>query len=258
MSSRTAEKSIALVIGGASGIGLEYVRYFAQRGINVIVVHPLDVKVNDAYLGVSSSYGVAIECLALDLSIKASLLQLRSYLEGQRIAYYVNNVMETWMTEQTSQNRLEASRFMDLHMNATVSISLFLLKLMLERNEGSIIQLSPETGRIADAQSGMVFSSAKSFVRQFARGLSSELKDTKIRVQVVIVGAYDDGEKHQAFSSHKLSTFRRLIPVSELVARAMKDLEDKVLVSTPCVQRSFFKKSIAISEHADQRMGKIS
>ncbi|NLT12033.1 MAG: SDR family oxidoreductase [Clostridiaceae bacterium] len=257
MSNCINEKVSALVVDGSSGVGLEYVRYFAQRGINVVVVHPLDAKIDDAYLEISSSHGVEIDGLALDLSSKASLLQLRSHLDGLRISYYVNNAMETWMTELPLQNRLDASRFMDLHMNATVSISLYLLKMMIERNEGVIIQLCPETSRIADAQSGLVFSSARTFARQFARGLSSELKDTKIKVQVVNLGAYDNGSLNRIYSGHKASS-RRLISVSELVVRAMKDLEEKLLLSMPCEQRSFFKKIQNITEHVDQRMSKIS
>ena len=252
------ERQTALVVGGASGVGLEYVKYFAKMGIDIVVVHPLDVKEDDAFRTLSKSYDVRVEGLALDLSNKASILQLRSRLEGLRIISYVNNAMEAYGTGFDSLSRLEASRFMDIHMNATVSISLYLLKMMLERNEGSIIQLSSGVGRIADAQSGMVFSSAKSFVRQFARGLSQELKDTDIHVQVVALGPYSVDIENGPIFGHKVPGLKHMISAGEFVDRAMGDLSRKVLFSAPCVQKSHFRKTNGASDSADVRKKKIS
>jgi NAD(P)-dependent dehydrogenase (short-subunit alcohol dehydrogenase family) len=75
MSTPQSDQPVAVITGGASGIGLAFARAYAQRGLRVVIA---DID-EDAWVEASmilSHQGAVVDCIAVDLRDPTSVTQL--------------------------------------------------------------------------------------------------------------------------------------------------------------------------------------
>ena len=176
------EGRIALVTGGASGIGAATARRLAAEGARVAVA---DIDESGAAAVASEIDGAAI---AMDVSDAASAAAgvaaahsalgpidvLVNNAGTDRFSFFANTDEELW------------DFVLGVNLRGTIAVTHALLPSMHERG-GSIVNVASEAGRVG-SQGSVVYSAAKAGVIGFTRALARESARYRVRVNAVAPG----------------------------------------------------------------------
>lgn len=174
---------VALVTGGNSGMGLATARLFAQEGATVIVTGRRQKEVDEAVASIGSS----AEGVQGDISNFADLDRLRNHIatkHGRLDVLFAN----AGFGAMVPLGKVTEEQF-DQEFDVNVKGTFFTVQKLLDLipDGGSIIL----NGSIA-SHKGMpaftVYSATKAALRSFARTWTTDLKDRKIRVNVLSPG----------------------------------------------------------------------
>ncbi|MCL4290770.1 MAG: SDR family oxidoreductase [Thermoleophilia bacterium] len=182
------EDRVALVTGGASGIGREVVRALAAEGARVAVC---DLNSEGAGV-VAAEVGGGALGVALDVTDTASVRAgVATAVEGlgapgvlvnaagwDRIVRFVESDEELW------------DRVIGINYRGVLAVTHAVLPHMIELGSGAIVSIASEAGR-AGSSGEAVYSGAKAAVIAFSKALAREVARYGIRVNVVTPGLTD-------------------------------------------------------------------
>ena len=174
---------VAVVTGGNSGIGLSTARRFAEEGAQV-VISGRDQKTLDAAVKTIGGNVLAVQSDVSKLADIDKLYKAVSQIFGKIDVLFANAGVAKFAPFADSSEALFDEIF-DINVKGvffTIQKALPLLN-----NGGSIIINSSVANQTGFANAG-VYSATKAAVRSFARTLTTELADRKIRVNVVSPG----------------------------------------------------------------------
>ena len=177
------EGKVAVVTGGNSGIGLSTARRFAEEGAQV-VISGRDQKTLDAAVKTIGGNVLAVQSDVSKLADIDKLYKAVSQKFGKIDVLFANAGVAKFAPFADSSEALFDEIF-DINVKGvffTIQKALPLLN-----NGGSIIINSSVANQTGFANAG-VYSATKAAVRSFARTLTTELADRKIRVNVVSPG----------------------------------------------------------------------
>jgi len=176
---------LAIITGGASGIGLATTKAFVANGIKTIIIgrdeHKLQIAANDA--GDLCSYKV------YDLSNTTGIPDFVSALVNEfgTPDILVNNAginMKKPFTEVTDH---DFQQVIQTNLVSVFSLTREVVKYMLEKRSGSIVNISSMA-----AQYGIplviAYTAAKSAIEGMTRAMATELSPRGIRVNCVAPG----------------------------------------------------------------------
>ncbi len=177
------EGRIALVTGGASGIGAATARRLAAEGARVVIADldeagarlvageidglPVAMDVSDA---ASAAAGVAAAREAL-----GPLDILVNNAGTDRFAFFVNTDPSLW------------DFVLGVNLRGTIAVTHAVLGEMQERGRGSIVNVASEAGRVG-SQGSAIYSAAKAGVIGFTRAVARESSRFGVRVNAVAPG----------------------------------------------------------------------
>lgn len=177
------QAKIALVTGGSSGIGLATAQLFVKEGAYVYITGRRQSELDKAVKSIGSN----VQAIRADVSNLADLDRLFAQIKkekgrvdvvfanaGQAKFVPVNDITEEFY-EQTFNTNVKGVLF-------TVQKALPLIP-----DGGSIILNGSVVSKKGFAHSS-VYSATKAAVRSFARTLTTDLKDRKIRVNTISPG----------------------------------------------------------------------
>lgn len=234
----------ALITGAACGLGPAYAEYFSKIGYSLILTGRDKKEIRSLSDRIEKSSGVNVTALSADLSDRKGLSALYRQIDFVSIDALVHNAPVEDEDALGWANTAEAKRLMALEMNSSVSLTLSVLRRMINRNEGIIINVIPE-GSVRFATGSRLASSYKMFIRQFTEGLSTQLTDTEIRVQAICPGP---GGTIVGLIGGRQTRKNRLRGIfggsepCEIVESAMRDLEQKKFLHTYSIKRISFTK----------------
>lgn len=182
------EDRVAIVTGGASGIGREVVRALAAGGARVAVC---DLN-SEGAADVAAEVGGGALGVALDVTDTASVRAgVATAVEGlgapgvlvnaagwDRIVRFVESDEELW------------DRVIGINYRGVLAVTHAVLPHMIERGSGAIVSIASEAGR-AGSSGEAVYSGAKAAVIAFSKALAREVARYGIRVNVVTPGLTD-------------------------------------------------------------------
>jgi NAD(P)-dependent dehydrogenase (short-subunit alcohol dehydrogenase family) len=178
------EGKIALVTGGATGIGFASAQIFAEEGARVFITGRRQAELDAAAAAIGSN-ATAIQC---DISKLAELDRLYARIsdEAGRLDIVFANAGggEFARLGEISEEHFDAT------FATNVKGTLFTVQnaLPLMRQGGSIVVTSSTTGTTG-TENFSVYSGSKAAVRNFVRSWILDLKGTGIRVNVLSPGA---------------------------------------------------------------------
>lgn len=212
---------IAVVTGGASGIGRATVEMLAQAGAHVLL-GDIDEERGGAAAAALREQGLGVHFIRLDVTDAESIAAFKQ--EAYRTTEHVDivvNVAGWGKIQPFVENTPEFWRkVIDLNLMGPVAVTRAFLDQMIERGTGKIVTIASDAGRVG-SMGETVYSGAKGGAIAFTKALAREMARYKINVNCVCPGPTDTPllaavpEKHQeAFA--RATPLRRLAKPSEI------------------------------------------
>jgi short-subunit dehydrogenase len=136
----------ALVTGASRGLGAEFARQSAERGLNTVLVATNAELLKAQADSIKKDYGVEIRTVTLDLSREDFLPEITAVTDSLEIGLLVNNAGVSKVKPFLKHNLDFLIK--QLHVNARAGLILahHFGKKMAERRRGGIIFLSSDKG----------------------------------------------------------------------------------------------------------------
>ena len=182
------EGKVALVTGGARGIGRAVCEAYAREGAKVAVADVLDNAARD-------TAGELGDC---GMAVKMDVTNMQSILDG------VDAVEEVWggidilvngagifnMASIDKITHADYRRQYDVNVGGTIFVSQRVFPIMERRGGGAIINFSSQAGRRGEANV-TIYCSTKAAVISITQSLALELARYNIRVNGIAPGVID-------------------------------------------------------------------
>lgn len=205
----STEKKVAIVTGGGSGLGLAIAKAFTENNVQTIIVGRDEEKLKTAkeQLGENCFYKI---CDLSNLSSIPSLIE-NIIAEFGQIDILVNNagINQKKLFEEVTDE--EFQRILTTNVTAVFSISREVVKDMLKRKSGCIINISSMA-----AQYGLpkviAYSASKTAIDGMTRAMAVELSPNGIRVNAIAPGFIYSAMTEKALNSdpeRKAKVFNR-------------------------------------------------
>lgn len=224
----------ALITGATSGLGLSYTKYFASNGYDLIITGRRKDIIKKNAENLRQEYGVDITIIIVELSCSEGLNQLFTEIKDREISVLINNAGFGLKPTFVETNYEDIERLLFLQINCITHLTHHILKDMIRRNGGIIINISSD-GAFAVMPHNVLYSCTKLFILNFTEGLHMELTNTNIRVQVVCPG-FMNSHFHESAGMHVDKNQKGLFSFrnpDDVVIDAMKDFHKGVVVSVP-------------------------
>ncbi|MBB4377294.1 SDR family oxidoreductase [Bradyrhizobium sp. SBR1B] len=182
---------IALIAGGSSGIGLETAKLFAKEGAFVFITGRRQAELEKAVAAIGSN-AKGIRGDIANLGDLDRLFEEIKEVKGRLDILFAN----AGLGEFAPLGTITEAHF-DKTFGVNVRGTLFTVQKALPlMGEGSAVVLNASIAAIKGTPAFSVYAATKAAIRSFARGWSVDLRDRKIRVNVVSPGtvptpAYD-------------------------------------------------------------------
>lgn len=179
----------ALITGASSGIGAEFARQLAARGMHVILTARRTDLMEELAAELRAKHATQCEIIAADLAAPGAVPELLAEIQrrGLTIQLLVNNAgfgVVGEIDDAPIERLLELIR---LNISATAELTYRVLPGMLARQSGAIINLSSLSAFQPVAYMG-VYAASKAFVLHFTEALAIELRHRKVAVMAVCPG----------------------------------------------------------------------
>lgn len=227
--------SLAAITGASSGIGAEFARQLAARGMDLLLIARRRGKMEQLARDIQARHPVAVEILEADLASEEGLNRAVVRLETEpALELLVNNagfgtLGRFWETDYARQEEMHR-----LHVTATMRLTRAALRPMLARDKGGIINVASVAGFFCSA-GNVNYCSTKSWINAFSEGLYLELNGAGSRVAVQsLCPGFTYSEFHDA-----LGVDRKKLPqiwwmeARDVVAASLKGLDHRELFVIP-------------------------
>ena len=184
--SKKLEDKIALVTGGSSGIGLATAKRFVSEGATVVITGRRQKALDDAV----KEIGPGATAIQADAASLADLDKVYAQIKEQhgRVDVLFANAGGGEFATIDNYTEEHFDKTFDTNVKGVVFTVQKALPLM---PDGGTIVLNASIVSVKGMAAFGVYSATKAAVRSFARTWTSELKDRRIRVNVVSPGPID-------------------------------------------------------------------
>lgn len=175
--------SVAIVTGGGSGIGQAIARRLAADGYNVLV--------NDFRLEAAQAVAAEIGGVAAggDVSVEVDVAAMVARAEEVfgPVTHLVNNAGHIHQARFTELTVQDFDRMIAVHLRGTFLCTQAVLKGMLARGEGVIVNIASQLGQIGGVDL-VHYSAAKAGIIGLTKALAREVSSQGVRVNAVAPG----------------------------------------------------------------------
>ncbi len=138
----------ALITGGASGIGLETAKVFAQAGAQVVIGDRNEVSLQEAQSQLKDQ-GISLEIMFLDVTREDSVVEVMRKVVTLGSCEVLVNSAGTGARMEATELPLELwQEVLNINLIGTFLCSREAAKMMLEQSKGSIVNVASIMGLI--------------------------------------------------------------------------------------------------------------
>lgn len=217
----------ALITGASSGIGVEFARKLAERGMHLVLTARRKELMEQLAGELDTKHGARCEVIVGDLSDPAQPKKLFDEIKnaGISVELLVNNAGFSVVDEidKTDVDRVMA--MVNLNIAALTELSYLFLPEMLERRHGAIINVSSVAGFQPVAYMG-AYAASKTYVLHFSEALWAEARERGVTVMALCPGTTRTEFFTQAGIPGWLKKHRSQTP-EQVVRAALKALPKK-------------------------------
>ncbi|GAA1674453.1 SDR family oxidoreductase [Kribbella yunnanensis] len=189
----TYDGKVALVTGGARGIGFEVARQLAQSG------HLVVIGARDAVRGQRAAAELQVEFVVLDVSDPISVGAAAAEIQQRfgRLDVLINNAAVAPAEPAPSELALDVLRATyETNVFGVFSVTKAFLPLLREAEAGRIVNVSSGSGSLATVSqpdwrpewNGLAYNTSKSALNALTVAFAVELRDTAIKINAVNPG----------------------------------------------------------------------
>lgn len=194
-----ANRPVAVVTGGSSGIGRAIAVELARRGHDLVIVARDEQRLSDAARAIGDDYGVDVVGIPSDLGADGAADTLADELEqrGLTVDVLVNNAGYGRMGAFLQMDEDDQAGMIAVNDEALVRLTYRLLPGMVARGRGGILNVA-STAAFQPGPYMAVYYASKAFVLFFSEALAYELKGTSVTVTCVCPGPTITGFQSRA------------------------------------------------------------
>lgn len=178
----------ALVCGASEGLGAEFGKQLARRGVNVVLVARRADVLEQVKASILSETTQEVRCVTADLSRADAVNVVAEATASLNIGVVVYNAALSPLGPFLEQSVEESLRAIDVNVRGPIAFSHHFGNRMAERGRGGLVLLSSLTA-FQGSPFVTTYGATKAFNLTFAEGLWFELKQRGVDVLSVCAGA---------------------------------------------------------------------
>ena len=179
----------ALVTGASSGVGREFSRQLAAKGIDLVLASRNREKLESLKMEIVTAHRISADVIPADLSVQGSGLSLFTECENRRleIDILINNAGQGMFGLSADQEPVNIEGLLTLNMTSLTTLSSLFGAKMRERGKGHILNVGSFAGNQATPYFAS-YSASKRYVHDFSLALRRELKKAGVNVTCLVPG----------------------------------------------------------------------
>ena len=179
---------VALITGASSGIGAEFARQLAARGLDLVLVARRQERLAALAAELSAAHGVACENIAADLAQEAGLAQVEAHIRTlDNLAVLVNNAGFGTVGRLVNADPARQQEMVALHVMAPMQLAQAALPGMTARKRGAIVNVSSIAAYVR-LRGAVNYVATKAYLNAFSETLQIEQRGTGVYVQALCPG----------------------------------------------------------------------
>ena len=177
----------ALVTGASSGIGREFARQLAARGLSVVLVARRAERLEALADELAMRYAIDTRVAAVDLCRDDFLDPIREATAGLEIGLLVNSAGFSRTGPFLDMDRDELQRMLNLNVRAPALLTHEYGPAMRARRRGGVVMVASVTGFVGTPLWAL-YSASKAFDLHFGEALAAELRGDGVDVLALAPG----------------------------------------------------------------------
>ncbi len=177
----------ALVAGAAVGLGAEYARQIAARGLALVLIDRDADPLEATARAIRAAHGVEVRTLALDLARADVADAVVAATADIEIGLLVYNAAIGTVSPFLEISRSNVQAVIDVNCRAPLFLTHALVPPMVARGRGGVVLMSSMAGNFGAAQL-TIYAASKAFALVFADALWAELRGHGVDVLAVQPG----------------------------------------------------------------------
>lgn len=184
-----AMKDTALVTGASSGIGAEFARLLAQRGIDLILTARRVDRLEALRNELQAEHKVAVEIIACDLSAERAAQNLYESVKSKNraVSILINNAGFGMLGDFAAMDPVKLEEMIRLNITSLTLLTRLFVADMQAKNHGYILQVS-SIGGFQPSPYFAAYSATKAYVLSFGEALAGELRGSGVSVTTLYPG----------------------------------------------------------------------
>lgn len=183
------ENKVAIITGGAMGIGRGIVEVYLKYGAKVIVLD-YNEELKNTLTELNTKYPGKINGYIVDISKKEVLEACLKEIEKtyNRIDIIVNNAGVCKLNTFENMSDEERDFHFNINIKGTWNVTKIFLPLLKKSESGAVVNLSSVTGPMVADSGEVAYATSKAAVLGFTKSLAAELVEYNIRVNAIMPG----------------------------------------------------------------------
>jgi short-subunit dehydrogenase len=178
----------SVVAGGSLGMGAEYSRQLARKGMHVVLVAEADEPLRSLAARLAADHGVETRAVLADLASAEGLAQVEAATADLDVGLLVYNAAHSVVGRFLEVDRAEKLRMLDVNCRGPLVLCDHFARRLAARRRGGIILVSSLSGFQGQAMVG-TYAATKAFDLVLAESLWDELASEGVDVLAFCPGA---------------------------------------------------------------------
>jgi short-subunit dehydrogenase len=231
-------KKVAIISGGASGLGLEIAVKLAQAGRNIIILGRNSEKLRQALarLQAESGYNFA-DALECNIGREEDVRKTGDYLVRNNLTaeYLYNNAGTGMIADANVTTQAMIEQVFEANLKGMILLTSEILKITPSEEELTIINIMSTSALIGRAGE-TVYCAAKFGARGYTEALRNELKGTKRNIIAVYPGGMKTDFWNMPGQNRDISSFMDPAEVAARIVNAVT-VSDRMVVTDITINR---------------------